>query len=227
MVVNAEDHEPTRFLRTRILERAGFRVAEVSCAADALARAQDGSLLLLDVRLPDGDGFAVCEQVKRASPGYPVVMITSVYRTAQARRDAYAIGADAFLLEPVEPRELVRTIDALVYRRPAEADAPQPLWLITDATGEILDLSPESARLLNLTLRAARGRSLTAFFTENRPRLLADILRAAEGNIVDRVSMLQPRDRKAVRIRADISALPIVPGERVQVRWVLSLEPTA
>jgi PAS domain-containing protein len=155
------------------------------------------------------------------------VLITSVYRTAQARRDAFAIGADAFLLEPVEPRALVRTIDSLLYRGERSAETGSDLWVVTDASGEILELSPESARLLNLSVRAARGRSLPTFFTDNRPRLLTDILRAAEGTIVDRVTTLQPRDRRAVRVRADLSALPPVPGERVQVRWVLSLEPPA
>ena len=90
-VLNVDDHAPARFLRTRILQRAGFGVDEAETAADAIERAGKASLVLLDVRLPDGDGFAVCEEVKRKSPATPVVMVTSVYRTAQARRDAFAV----------------------------------------------------------------------------------------------------------------------------------------
>src|SRR5687767_1131902 len=107
-VLNVEDHAPARFLRTRILQRAGFGVDEVDSAAQAVERAATASLMLLDIRLPDGDGYTVCEKVKSAYPNLPVVMVTSVYRTAQARRDAFAVGADAFLLEPVEPERLVR-----------------------------------------------------------------------------------------------------------------------
>src|SRR3954468_12794686 len=85
-VLNVDEHAPARFLRTRILQRAGFGVDEADSAASAIARAPNASLLLLDVKLPDGDGFSVCEKVKQSAPGLPVVIVTSVYRTAQARR---------------------------------------------------------------------------------------------------------------------------------------------
>jgi hypothetical protein len=103
---------------------------------------------------------------------------------------------------------------------PAPAESEN--WVITDAAGFILDLGPSAASLLNLSARGARGRSLPAFFTENRPRLLQDLLRAADGVAIERVTMLQPRDRRARRIRVDLSAQPTRPGDRVQVRWVMT-----
>lgn len=224
-VLNVDDHAPARFLRTRILQRAGFGVDEADTAAEAIERASSASLVLLDVRLPDGDGFSVCEQVKRRSPGTPVVMVTSVYRTAQARRDAFAVGADAFLLEPVEPAQLVRTIEELVARggSAAEPAATEP-WLVTDAAGQILEISEGAVQLLNLSARGARGRNLLAFFAENRPKLMTEILRAAEGIIIDRTTVLRPRDRRPVRVRIDVAALPHEPGDRIELRWLISPE---
>ena len=65
-------------------------------------------LVLMDVGLPDGSGFDACERIKAARPTVPVVMISAVYRTTQSRRDAYAAGADAYLVEPVDPEVLVK-----------------------------------------------------------------------------------------------------------------------
>ena len=218
-ILNVEDHAPARFIRTRILERAGFGVDEASTAAAALEQARESSLILLDVRLPDGDGLSVCESLKRTNPTLPVVMVTSVYRTAQARRDAFTVGADAYLLEPVAPERLVATVSQLVLK--PTSSASDPVWTITDAAGEILDLSPEAARLLNLSRRGALHRNLTTFFVDDRPRLMNELLRAAEGIIIERTATLHPRDRRRFNVRLDVSAIPSEPGERVQLRWLI------
>lgn len=223
-VLNVDDHAPARFLRTRILQRAGYGVDEEDSAAGAISRAPGSSLLLLDVGLPDGDGFSVCERVKASTPSLPIVMVTSVYRTAQARRDGFAAGADAFLLEPVAAGQLVSVVESLLLRGVTPARAVEDVWIVTDAIGDIADLSEPAAALLNLSRRGARGRSLPAFFTDNRPKLLNEVLRASEGVIIDRVSTLQPRDRRSVRVHIDVAALPHGPGDRVQLRWVLSPE---
>jgi len=224
-VLNVDDHAPARFLRTRILQRAGFGVEEAETAAGAIRQASGASLVLLDVRLPDADGFSVCEQVKKQSPKTPIVMVTSVYRTAQARRDAFAVGADAFLLEPVDPLQLVRTVEDLVGRgAEATATVVADPWLVTDAAGQILKLSEGAVQLLNLSARGARSRNLLAFFAENRPKLMMEILRAAEGITIERTTVLRPRDRRPVRVRIDVSRVPHDPGDRVELRWVISPE---
>ena len=129
-ILNVDDHAPARFVRTRILQKAGYGVDEADNAAVAIELASQAALVLLDVRLPDADGFTVCEQMKKVAPALPVVMVTSVYRTAQARRDAFAVGADAFLLEPMAPEQLVRTVEGLLNRpadtRPARRRGVDP-----------------------------------------------------------------------------------------------------
>lgn len=221
-ILNVEDHAPARFLRTRILQRAGFGVEEVDNAAQAIERASTASLMLLDIRLPDGDGFTVCEKVKAACPNLPIVMVTSVYRTAQARRDAFAVGADAFLLEPVEPERLVRMVEGFVTGRfKTGGERHDASWVITDPVGQILDLSESAAKLLNMSRRGAIGRNLPTFFVEDRPKLLAELLRATEGVILNRDGVLQPRDRRPVRVHLDVGALPSEPAGGVKLRWDL------
>ena len=96
--------------------------------------------------------------------------------------------------------------------------------MITDPAGDIQEISPEAARILNLSPRGLKGRHLPAFITDNRPRLMAELVRASEGLLIDRVSTLQPRDRRPMRVHLDVSALPRAGGERVQLRWIISPE---
>lgn len=222
IVLHVDGDVPARLVRTQILQRAGFGVRETDSAADVLERAPEASLVLLDAGLPDCDGFAVCEQVKKLLPALPVVMVSSLYRTAQARRDAFAMGADAFLLEPVDPEQLVRTIETLVARGAAPVAAEEQAWIITDRTGDISEISLKAATLLNLSARGARGRSLPPFFVENRPMLMHEMMSAAEGLIVERSTLLQPRDRRPVRVRIDVSALPQTPGDGVRLLWAIA-----
>lgn len=224
-ILNVDDHAPARFLRTRILQRAGFTVDEIDTAAGAIQLASTSSLLLLDIKLPDGDGFSVCESVKKKYPTLPVVMVTSVYRTAEARRDGLAAGADAFLLEPVSPHQLVRVVEELVGKPPSgSTEAVEVAWVVTDAVGEIEDISMAAARLLNLSQRGARGRSMPTFIVENRPRLMNDLLRAADGLPIDRTTMLQPRDRRPFRVKIDLEVVPRTPGDRIALQWTLMPE---
>jgi len=220
-VLHVDDQIPARLARTRVLRDAGFEVREVETAADAVERAPEASVMLLDLGLPGADGFTVCERVRQVAPDLPIIMVTSIHRTAQARRDGFAVGADAFLLEPVPPEQLVRVVEQLMHRRTQPPAALEEAWVLTDAAGNILDLSQAASSLLNLSRRGARGRSLPAFFVENRPKLHADLLRAADGLVIERASVIQPRDRRPVPVRIDVSALPHEPGARVELRWVL------
>jgi len=157
-ILNVDDNGPSRYLRSRILERAGFEVREADSATKAFdsALSTRPDLVLLDVALPDGDGFTVCERLKAAYPDIPVIMVTSVYHTAQARREGFAAGADAYLLDPVEPERL---IDAVAHfldpsRRSGMTESPT---LITDDYGTITFANAVAARLLNMSARGVRG----------------------------------------------------------------------
>ena len=66
LILNVDDYEPGRYVVTRILERAQFRVREASNGEEALrlAAAERFDLVLLDVNLPDLNGFEVCRRLK-------------------------------------------------------------------------------------------------------------------------------------------------------------------
>src|SRR5688572_22535215 len=102
-ILVAEDHAPSRYVRARVLTDAGYRIVQSDSAAATLDAVADSGatlgLVLLDVGLPDGNGFDVCTHIKAAHPRLPVILVSAVYRTAHARRDGLATGADAYLVD--------------------------------------------------------------------------------------------------------------------------------
>jgi CheY-like chemotaxis protein len=219
-ILNVDDYAPSRFLRSRILERAGYEVREAETAEQAIAACQSPNppnLILLDVALPDGDGFSVCERVKAFSKDIPVVMITTVYLSSQARREGFLAGADEYLLDPIEPDRLVTAVARFLDPGRAISGTPPPT-VITDSTGLIISANAAAGRLLNLSARGMRDRSLLAFFAPGRERMASQMRRAVEGHIVQDTATIRPRDRKPFNVRVDISAAPFERGGALE--WV-------
>lgn len=228
-ILNVEDDAAARFLKSRILERAGFQVIEAEGAADAISRFTEMQprLVLLDLRLRDGDGFQVCEAIKARQPDLPVVMITSTYSTAQGRQDGLAAGADAYLIEPVSPDRLVRIISQFLAEPAVLGSIALQAWVVTDAAGMIAEISGPAHRLLNLSARGALGRNLTAFFSQDRHRVVADLARAVDGQIVQRDTVLRPRDRRPVNVRVEIAREKDALSRAPRLRWVIEPESPA
>jgi DNA-binding response OmpR family regulator len=76
---------------------------------------------LLDIKLPDMDGLKVCELIKERFPGTLVLAMSAVYTEVTERLRGLQREADVYLVEPVEPQELLATVRALL--RP-----PRGLW---------------------------------------------------------------------------------------------------
>src|SRR5436309_15541901 len=118
-----DDFDDGRTLLTYVLTTAGYHVIEAANGTETLARMDDApDLVILDVHLPDIDGFEVCRHIKAhaATTPIPVLHLSGVYITSEDRRHALEEGADAYLTKPVEPRELVAQAKALLRLHRAE-----------------------------------------------------------------------------------------------------------
>lgn len=111
-VLHIEDHEPTQHLRAEILRRAGCHVSNVSNVRDAIASAgtKRPDVVLCDVKLPDGNGFQICREMRTLQPGVPVILISAVYRDEFAKQAAVFGGACEYLVEPVTPEDMVAAV---------------------------------------------------------------------------------------------------------------------
>lgn len=121
-IVNVEDYAPSREASSELLRLAGFDVLEAATGSEALelvARVRP-HLVLLDVKLPDISGHEVCRRLKDDNPSIPILQISASLASSQDRVRGLESGADAYLVKPVEPEELIATIKALLRMREAE-----------------------------------------------------------------------------------------------------------
>ncbi|HLE77830.1 MAG TPA: response regulator transcription factor [bacterium] len=113
-VLLVDDHEVVRRgLRVLLEEHAGIRVlGEAGTVRDALAEATRlaPDVVLMDVRLPDGNGIEACRAIRVARPDCRVVMLTA-YADDDALVSSVLAGACGYLLKQSRGRELVRAIE--------------------------------------------------------------------------------------------------------------------
>jgi two-component system alkaline phosphatase synthesis response regulator PhoP len=107
------------------LKAEGFEVCTAANGPEALnrARAMLPDLIVLDLMLPDLDGVAVCEILRRlpSTAAIPVIMLTA-WSSELARAIGLETGAEAYMTKPFSPRELVLRIKSAL-RAVAEKDA--------------------------------------------------------------------------------------------------------
>ena len=151
------------------LEQGGFRVRSARDGATALEMIgrQPPALMVLDLMLPEVDGWEVCRRVRagKIAPDLPIIMLT-------ARDDdvdkivGLELGADDYLTKPFNPRELVVRVKAILRRtqRAVRAQAPVHVGDVTvdsarhevTVAGQLVELRPKEFDLL-LTLAEHRG----------------------------------------------------------------------
>jgi DNA-binding response OmpR family regulator len=109
------------------LEREGYRVVSLESGDSVMraVRAEQPSLVLLDVMLPGNDGFEVCRQLRWEGLDVPVVMMTAQKMEEIDRVVGLEIGADDYLLKPFGMRELLARISARLRRYPDPAAGPE------------------------------------------------------------------------------------------------------
>lgn len=167
---------------TELLERSGYAAAAADCASAALAQIQnaDFGLLILDVSLPDGDGVALCHQLRQAGNPTPILFLTARDEEFDIVRGLDAGGND-YVTKPFRVQELLSRIRVLLRK---------------DTLGSLksgsLELDPRrlcaawQGRPLNLT--PMEYRILAALVQQKGvvPRsLLLDILWDSDGRFVD------------------------------------------
>ena len=137
LILNVDDDDAARYVKSRILKLAGFQVLEASTGAGALdiVRERAPGLVLLDVKLPDINGRDVCGMIKR-DPGMSgvVVLLTSATHIDMRHRVlALDAGADGYLVAPMEPEELVANVRALLRMRKAERERQAAMEALQEA----------------------------------------------------------------------------------------------
>ena len=122
LILSVDDEQDVTGLVDFHLTRAGFEVMTAATGREALAAVarRKPDLILLDLMLPDIDGFGICEILRRdpRTAAIPVVIITA-WATTDARNLGLELGALDYLTKPFSPRELVERVQRLLNLRTA------------------------------------------------------------------------------------------------------------
>ena len=117
-VLVLEDEENIRSFVVINLKRAGYTTIEAGCGLDALAALKanpDIKVALLDIMLPDIDGFEVCRRIRAMDNKIGIIMLTA--RTQEMDKvTGLMTGADDYVTKPFSPAELTARVDALFRR---------------------------------------------------------------------------------------------------------------
>jgi len=114
ILVIEDDFEMLSFLGI-LLHTAGFEALQASTAAEGLklARQMQPSLVLLDIMMPEMDGWEVCERLRQIGP-MPIIFVTAL-RDAQNRSKGMVLGDD-YIVKPFDPRELIQRVRDQIER---------------------------------------------------------------------------------------------------------------
>jgi len=202
-----DDHEIVRQgLRALLESQSDFEVVgEAATAAEALARIPPigPDVAVLDVRLPDGDGVAVCREVRAASPEIQCLMLTS-FADDEALFEAIMAGASGYVLKQIKGTDIVDAI-----RRVAAGES----LLDPDATKRVLDRirnpPAEDERLATLTPQERRILELITDGLTNRQ--IAEEMFLAEKTVKNYVSNLLAKLGMERRTQAAVYGARLMP----------------
>lgn len=116
-ILIVDDDPNIRELVSVFLQDEGFSCIEAGNGAEALdvLAADHIGLIILDIMMPEMDGWTFCRKVRGSYPEMPILMLTAKGETMQKVK-GFKLGADDYLVKPFEPIELVMRVKALLKR---------------------------------------------------------------------------------------------------------------
>ena len=207
-VLILEDEVSIRSFVVINLKRAGYEAIEAGTGMEALEKLKenpDVGVALLDIMLPDIDGFEVCRNIRATNKTIGIIMLTA--RTQEMDKvTGLMTGADDYVTKPFSPAELTARIDAL-YRRVGGS---------TEADPEIIVHEPFTLNIRNRTLEKDGRRirltqveyAIIQLFMQNPGRALSreDILAAVWGRDYDGELKIVDVNIRRLRIKIEDDA---------------------
>ncbi|MEA4890666.1 MAG: response regulator transcription factor [Clostridiaceae bacterium] len=179
-ILIVDDEQKIRLMIRKYAEFEGYHVTEAAdgMAAVHLCREQDFDAVVMDVMMPELDGFSACREIFKTKH-MPVLML-SARGEEYDKIHGFELGIDDYVVKPFSPKELMFRLNVLITRNqktaaPAERDVVRFEGLTIDFTGRMvyvddvkIDLSPKEYDLLFFMVRN-RSIALT------RERLLSEV----------------------------------------------------
>jgi serine phosphatase RsbU (regulator of sigma subunit)/DNA-binding NarL/FixJ family response regulator len=239
-----DDDEAKRYVLATWLRRAGHTVTEVGTGQEALSLVGAAELVLLDVNLPDMSGFEVCRLIKSdpQTAAVPVIQVSATAVAVADRAHGLTQGADAYLVEPTEPAELIATVTAALRYFRARQRAERTAAMLADLASVTLDINAAetfdglaaaaatgAARIFSthavLTVEMPDGQARR---TSARPGIPGTVRRGGPPGLAGRVAelVLGPRQASATAIVPSAAWLGVVPDSTLHTDVCLAVART-
>ncbi len=168
-ILIVDDEEAIARALHALLAQAGYAITIAHSGSEALTRLSSDShdLIILDIMLPDIDGYEVCRRVRQSSDYIPILMLTARDEPLD-KLLGLETGADLYLTKPFDPRELLAHIKAIFRLLDRLSDSRKPyeeiplmcgplvLWDTqhrVELAGQVIELAPKEYELLRLFMR--------------------------------------------------------------------------
>jgi len=119
-VLAVDDNEMHCYALRKVLEHAGFEVLTAHTGSDAIALAREAKpeVVLLDINLPDVNGYEVCTRLKKDELTHRIAVVfhTATESTGPAKNYAESVGGSAFLTYPIDAIQLASVIHGAAAR---------------------------------------------------------------------------------------------------------------
>jgi DNA-binding NarL/FixJ family response regulator len=151
-ILVVDDNDDYRSFVCELLESVGYATTELGSGAEVQSTVakKRPAAVLLDVQLPGLNGYEVCRELrKRYGSAIAIVFVSGERTEALDRAGGLLIGADDYLIKPVDPGELIARITRLVERPRSNGEGPRSnakLEALTQRENEVLDLLAEGLR---------------------------------------------------------------------------------
>jgi CheY-like chemotaxis protein len=115
-VLVVDDDPVHRYVTSRVLRAVGYKVREAPDGVEAMQRTAEVAAVVLDVCLPDVDGWEICRRLRAATStsSLPVLHYSALYGGLEARQRSVEVGGNAFLASPAPSGVLTGVVDALI-----------------------------------------------------------------------------------------------------------------
>ena len=214
-----EDESNIRSFVVINLRRSGYEPIEASTGTEALEKVKanpDICLALLDVMLPDIDGFEVCRRIRASGSKMGIIMLTAKSQEID-KVTGLMTGADDYVTKPFSPAELTARVDALVRRLGSDDEDPSNSELVSgpfvlNPRNRTLEKDGQRLKLTQIEYQ------LMKLFMENPGKAMSreDILSAVWGS--DFSGELKTVDVNIRRLRIKIESDPTEP-EFITTVW--------
>ncbi len=154
-ILVVDDNEANRVLAQQTLEDEGYRVVLATGGAEGVAAVakEAPDCILLDVRMPEIDGFAACRQMRELPGGteIPIVFLTAS-RDVDTFDSALRAGGDDFLTKPVRPTELVVRVQTALKLRRMRVELGEQYVLLKSQRDDLMRLQLQKERLMSFVV---------------------------------------------------------------------------